>query len=155
MTDNATTLKPRDLRLDFFRGVALLLIFIAHVPDNWLSRYRPGYFGFSDSADIFVFVSGYAAAIAYGRIFLRSGFLAGTGRIVKRFGELYACHMGLFFVVTVSCVVGNRFLTTDIDYVALLNLDYFFENAQEALFGLFTMTYVPNYFDILPMYMVV
>jgi len=47
------------LRLDFFRGVALLLIFIAHVPDNWLSRYRPGYFGFSDSADIFVFVSGY------------------------------------------------------------------------------------------------
>jgi hypothetical protein len=154
-SDYAPATKQRDLRLDFFRGVALLLIFIAHVPDNWLSRYRPGYFGFSDSADIFVFVSGYAAALAYGRIFLRSGFLVGTGRIVKRFGELYACHLGLFFVVAVSCVVGNRFLTTDIDYVGLLNLGYFFENAQEALFGLFTMTYVPNYFDILPMYMVV
>ena len=154
-SDHSPTTKPRDLRLDFFRGVALLLIFIAHVPDNWLSRYRPGYFGFSDSADIFVFVSGYAAAIAYGRIFLRSGFLAGTGRIVKRFGELYACHLGLFFVVAVSCVAGNRFLATNIDYVGLLNLGYFFENAQEALFGLFTLTYVPNYFDILPMYMVV
>jgi hypothetical protein len=152
--DHAIATKPRDLRLDFFRGVALLLIFIAHVPDNWLSRYRPGYFGFSDSADIFVFVSGYAAALAYGRIFPRAGFFAGTGRIVKRFGELYACHLGLFFVVAVSCVAGNRFLSTDVDYVGLLNLGYFFENAQEALFGLFTLTYVPNYFDILPMYMV-
>jgi hypothetical protein len=154
MTENPIALKPRDLRLDFFRGLALLLIFIAHVPDNWLSRYRPGYFGFSDSADIFVFVSGYAAALAYGRIFARAGYLAGLGRIVKRFGELYACHLGLFFAVAVSCVAGNRFLTTDVDYVGLLNLGYFFENAQEALFGLFTLTYVPNYFDILPMYMV-
>jgi len=153
--DDAMASKPRDLRLDFFRGLALLLIFVAHVPDNWLSRYRPGYFGLSDSADIFVFVSGYAAALAYGRIFRRSGFLAGTGRIVKRFGELYACHLGLFFVVAVSCVAGNRFLGTRINYVGLLNLGYFFENAQEALFGLFTMTYVPNYFDILPMYMAV
>jgi len=96
-TDHAMAAKPRDLRLDFFRGVALLLIFIAHVPDNWLARYRPGYFGFSDSADIFVFVSGYAAALAYGRIFSRAGFIVGTARIAKRFTELYASHLGLFF----------------------------------------------------------
>ena len=34
------------------------------MPDNWLAWYKPGAFGFSDSADIFVFVSGYAAALA-------------------------------------------------------------------------------------------
>jgi len=153
-TDHAMAAKPRDLRLDFFRGVALLLIFIAHVPDNWLARYRPGYFGFSDSADIFVFVSGYAAALAYGRIFSRAGFIVGTARIAKRFTELYASHLGLFFAVAVTCVAGNRILTTDVDYVGLLNLGYFFDNAQQALCGLFTLTYVPNYFDILPMYMV-
>jgi hypothetical protein len=154
MTDDAIPINPRDLRLDFFRGLALLLIFIAHVPDNWLARYRPGYFGFSDSADIFVFVSGYAAALAYGRIFSRAGFLVGTARIVKRFVELYACHLGLFFTVAFICAAGNRILTTDVDYVGLLNLDYFFDNAQQAIYGLFTLTYVPNYFDILPMYMV-
>jgi hypothetical protein len=153
MTDAIPT-KPRDLRLDFFRGLALLLIFIAHVPDNWLARYRPGYFGFSDSADIFVFVSGYAAALAYGRIFSRAGFLVGTARVVKRFLELYASHLGLFFTVAFLCAAGNRILTTDVDYVGLLNLGYFFDNAQQALYGLFTLTYVPNYFDILPMYMV-
>ncbi|RJR31451.1 MAG: hypothetical protein C4576_31865 [Desulfobacteraceae bacterium] len=58
--------RPRDLRLDFFRSIALFLIFIAHTPGNWLAQYRPGAFGFSDSADIFVFISGYAAALAYG-----------------------------------------------------------------------------------------
>jgi hypothetical protein len=154
MTDYPIATRPRDLRLDFFRGLALLLIFVAHMPDNWLARYRPGYFGFSDSADIFVFVSGYAAALAYGRIFSRAGFVVGTARIVKRLVELYASHLGLFFTVAAICVAGNRILSTDVDYVGLLNLGYFFYNAQQALYGLFTLTYVPNYFDILPMYMV-
>jgi hypothetical protein len=142
------------MRLDFFRGLALLLIFVAHMPDNWLAQYRPGYFGFSDSADIFVFVSGYAAAIAYSKIFRRAGFVGGTARIVKRCGELYACHLGLFFAVAVLSVAGNHVLNTEVDYVDLLNLGYFFDHAQEALLGLFTLTYVPNYFDILPIYMV-
>jgi hypothetical protein len=146
--------KPRDLRLDFFRGLALLLIFVAHVPDNWFAQYRPGAFGLSDSADIFVFVSGSAAAFAYGTVFRRAGFLAGTARVVRRCAQLYASHLGLFFAVATSCVMGNRLLNTGMDYVGMLNLHYFFDHTQEALVGLFSLTYVPNYFDILPMYMV-
>jgi hypothetical protein len=146
--------KPRDLRLDFFRGLALLLIFIAHVPDNWFAQYRPGAFGLSDSADIFVFVSGSAAAFAYGSVFRRAGFLAGTARVVRRCAQLYASHLGLFFAVVTLCVVGNHALNTGMDYIALLNLGYFFDHPQEALVGLFSLTYVPNYFDILPMYLV-
>ena len=146
--------KPRDLRLDFFRGLALLLIFIAHVPDNWFAQYRPGAFGLSDSADIFVFVSGSAAAFAYGSVFRRAGFLAGTARIVRRCAQLYASHLGLFFAVATFCVVGNHALKTGVDYIGLLNLGYFFDHTQEALVGLFSLTYVPNYFDILPMYLV-
>jgi hypothetical protein len=146
--------KDRDLRLDFFRSLALLLIFVAHLPGNSLAQYRPGCFGFSDSADIFVFVSGYAAALAYSRIFRRAGFVAGTARVLKRCSELYASHLGLFFAVAVLLVAGNKWLDTDVDYVSLLNLGYFFEHTQDAMLGLFTLTYVPNYFDILPMYMV-
>lgn len=146
--------KFRDLRLDFFRGLALLLIFVAHLPGNRLAQYRPGVFGFSDSADIFVFVSGFAAAIAYSKIFSRAGFLAGSARVAKRCAELYACHLGLFFSVAVILILGNRLLNTEVDYVNLLNLEYFFDNAETALVGLFTLAYVPNYFDILPMYLV-
>ena len=154
MTADLPGSKPRDLRLDFFRGVALLLIFVAHVPDNWFAQYRPGAFGLSDSADIFVFVSGSAAAFAYGAAFRRVGFLAGMGRVVRRCAQLYASHLGLFFAVATLCVVGNGLLNTGVDYIGLLNLNYFFDHTQEALVGLLTLTYVPNYFDILPMYMV-
>jgi hypothetical protein len=155
MFASASKEKPRDLRLDFFRGLALLIIFVSHLPDNWLARYKPGAFGFSDSADIFVFVSGYAAAIAFSRIFRRKGFWLGTARIVKRVAELYACNLGLFFVIAALCEAGNRLLNTGVDYIDLLNISFFFQETGRALLALFSLRWVPNYFDILTMYMVV
>jgi hypothetical protein len=155
MADTVPAQKPRDARLDFFRGAALLIIFVSHMPGNWLAGYKPGAFGFSDSADIFVFVSGYAAATAFSRIFRQAGFVAGTARIVKRVAELYACNLGLFFIIATLCVAGNRFLDTGVDYIDLLNLTFFFQHTEEALLGLYALVYVPNYFDILTMYMVV
>jgi hypothetical protein len=124
--------KPRYLILDFFRGLALLLIFVAHVPNNWLAQYRPGAFGFSDSADIFVFVSGYAAALVYGKAFSRAGFWAATARVIKRCGQLYTGHLLLFFTIAVLCVLGNRTLPTGVDYIRLLNLGFFFKESEAA-----------------------
>jgi hypothetical protein len=155
MTEPAPAPKLRDLRLDFFRGLALLIIFVSHMPDNWLARFKPGAFGFSDAADIFVFVSGYAAALAYRKIFSRSGFFIGSARIVKRVAELYACNLGLFFIIAALCVAGNRYLPTDVNYVDLLNITFLLEHSEDALLGLFALRWVPNYFDILTMYMVV
>lgn len=155
MPDSASAPKLRDLRLDFFRGLALLIIFVSHLPDNWLARYKPGTFGFSDSADIFVFVSGYAAALAYRKIFSRSGFFIGTARVVKRVAELYACNLGLFFVIAALCIAGNRYLDTGVDYDDLLNITFFLDHTEDALLALFALRWVPNYFDILTMYMVV
>jgi hypothetical protein len=155
MVESAHPAKFRDLRLDFFRGLALLIIFISHMPDNWLARFKPGAFGFSDSADIFVFVSGYAAALAYRKVFSRSGFFIGTARVVRRVAELYACNIGLFFVIAVLCIAGNRYLDTGVDYNDLLNITFFLDHTEDALLGLFALRWVPNYFDILTMYMVV
>ena len=41
------------------------------------------------------------------------------------------------------------------DYVGQLNLHPFFDDPAPNLVGLLTLSYVPNYFDILPMYLVV
>ena len=52
----------RDLRLDLFRGLALWLIYLDHMPSNmagWLSIRS---YGFSDATEIFLFISGYTAA---------------------------------------------------------------------------------------------
>ncbi|MEM8787859.1 MAG: OpgC domain-containing protein [Pseudomonadota bacterium] len=148
--------RPRDPRLDFFRGIGMLIIFTAHMPGNWLTLWIPARFGFSDATEIFVFCSGMASAIAFGRVFRERGWTMGTLRVSHRIWQVYWAHIGLFFAVAVSMVVLNRVTwVEDYDYVAYLNLTPFFAEPQALLPGLMTLTYVPNYFDILPMYLVI
>lgn len=144
--------KKRDPRLDFFRGVAMLIIFIAHVPNNLWGSYIPARFGWSDAAEMFVFCSGYAAAIAFGGTFIRAGFWYGLARVLNRIWQLYTSHILIFFLILALCIAGTEFLDTR-NYVNFLNLGYFTNVTPDALLGLVTLTYVPNYFDILPMYM--
>src|SRR5437868_13095979 len=65
----------RELRLDLFRGLALWLIFIDHLPPNLLTWFTIRNYGFSDATEIFIFISGYTAAFVYGRAMLESGFV--------------------------------------------------------------------------------
>ncbi len=150
----AATSQGRDPRLDFFRGSAMFIIFAAHCRGNFLWNVIPARFGPSDAADMFVFVSGMAAAIAFGGTFLRLGPLIGTARILFRCAQLYAAHLGLFFVCITIIAAANRWFA-DPNYLVLLDLQRFFADTGGALVGLFTLTYVPHYFDILPLYIVV
>src|ERR1700752_5380844 len=71
----------RDLRLDFFRGLSLLFIFIDHIPNNFLSNVTLHSIAFSDAAEVFVFISGYAAALAYGRALRNNGLRIAAAHI--------------------------------------------------------------------------
>src|SRR5260370_7397215 len=55
--------------IDFWRGLALLMIFIDHVPENVFQHVTQKNFGFSDAAELFVFLSGVSVALAYGTRF--------------------------------------------------------------------------------------
>ncbi|HRY23084.1 MAG: OpgC domain-containing protein [Geminicoccaceae bacterium] len=146
----------RDPRLDFFRGIAMLIILVAHIQWNSWSLWIPARFGPSDAAEMFVFCSGYAAAIAFGGTFVTAGFWMGVRRIALRCWQVYWAHLGLFFTVAAITVVANElFGTPRWNYLGVLNLEPFFDDTQTQLVGLFTLTYVPNYFDILPMYLVI
>ena len=68
--------RMHDLRLDFFRSIALFLIFIDHIPGNVLSHFTIQSIGFSDAAEIFIFISGYTVALVYGRRMLERGTLS-------------------------------------------------------------------------------
>jgi len=153
-TANTARSNGRDPRLDFFRGLAMLIIYTAHMPKNHWSNFIPARFGLSDAAEMFVFLSGFAAAIAFGSTFRRHGMWVGSLRIGYRCWQIYVCHLGLFFAIATLCVAGNVLLGgEDPDYIGRLNLYFFFEQTQTALLGLVTLTYVPNFFDILPMYL--
>ena len=149
----ATTM--RDPRLDFFRGIAMFIILIAHTPSNLWNSWIPARFGFSDATEIFVFCSGMASAIAFGRCFARQGWAMGTARVMFRVWQVYWAHICLFFFVAMSMAALDTYGAFDKSYVNSLNLGHFFNDPMPQIVGIFTLTYVPNYFDILPMYLVV
>lgn len=147
--------KQRDMRLDFFRGVGMFIILIAHITDNPWTLWIPARFGFSDATEMFVFCSGMASAVAFGALFDRAGWLMGTLRILHRIWQVYWVHLGVFFVTLVLMLVLNQTGAFPRDEVGALNLYPFLKNTSGNLIGLITLTYVPNYFDILPMYLVI
>lgn len=145
----------RDVRLDFFRGIGMFIIFIAHVPRNPWNDWIPARFGFSDATEIFVFCSGLASAIAFASVFDRAGFAMGVARVVHRCWQVYWCHIGLFLTAVSLMVGADHILGTGTQFASSLNLQRFLgEETGAAILGLFTLTYVPHLFDILPMYLV-
>ncbi|WP_299840483.1 OpgC family protein [uncultured Jannaschia sp.] len=145
----------RDPRLDFFRGVAIFVILISHTPGNAWNAWMPSQLGFSDATEIFVFCSGMASAIAFGRTFDRRGWAFGTARVAYRVWQIYWAHLALFLVLAAFLAgIDATGWHPKAIYVGSLNLIQFFEDPAPLLIGLMTLTYVPNYFDILPMYMV-
>ncbi|SIO54516.1 hypothetical protein SAMN05444722_3374 [Rhodovulum sp. ES.010] len=145
----------RDLRIDLFRGLAMFIILIDHIPRNPWWHWMIGRFTFFDAAEIFVFCSGMASALSFGRTFERAGWAMGTARTATRVWQLYWAHLGLFFFVAMMMVAFDMLGAVERSYVERLNLDRFFDGPGPPLVGLFTLTYVPNYFDILPMYIAI
>src|ERR1700751_1687793 len=105
MHDRSSTTKPfvddlpelkdcgRDLRLDACRGIALWWIFLDHVPNNIGSWLTPRNYGFSDAAEIFIFVSGVTCALAYGKAWRREGWTGVIGRTLRRSWDIYVAFL--------------------------------------------------------------
>ena len=94
--------KGRDLRLDLFRGIANWAIFLDHIPDNIVNWVTTRNYGFSDAADLFVFISGYTASFVYARMMIERGFIVGATRLFKRVWQLYVAHIILFVIYIVA-----------------------------------------------------
>jgi hypothetical protein len=95
-------LDDQDLRLNLFLGIANWFLFLDHIPNNAVSSITARNFGFSGAADWFIFITGYAAAMLYGRIMLERGFIVGATRILKQVGQLYASYIVLFTIYIAS-----------------------------------------------------
>src|SRR5215469_17462933 len=88
----------RDLRLDFFRGLALVCIFIDHIPENYLNYFTLSAIGFFDAAEVFIFISGFTAALVYGRALAQRGAVIATVQVLRRAWQLYVAHVFLFMI---------------------------------------------------------
>ena len=144
--------RVRDPRLDVVRGIALFIIFIAHVPSNWLWSVIPARFGLSDATDSFVFISGIASAIAFGGTFLRHGFWTGAGRIAYRCAQLGVAHLFLLFAIIAVAYQGS--VWTGRDLVGALGVGHLLASPAKAIFEAFWLHWVPASLDIMPVYIV-
>lgn len=143
---------PRDERLDLFRGLAMLIIFIAHVPANSWNAWIPARFGFSSGAELFVFCSGFASALAFGGVFARRGWLMGTARILHRLWQIYWAQIGLVIaLVALSAALDLGLGRSDLG----AQFGPLVSDPARALLGLVTLAWQPDYLDILPMYLVI
>ena len=117
---NATTAlarQARDTRLFLFLGLANWFIFLDHVPNNLVSWITLRNFGFSGAADVFVFITGYAVALAYAPIMRERGTIVGATRVLRRAWHLYAAFIVLFAVYAVSIGdVATRYAAPEIIY---------------------------------------
>jgi hypothetical protein len=146
--------KTRDPRLDVFRGICLVMIFINHVPGNVFEKFTSRNFGFSDAAEGFVLMSGIAAGLAYSADFQASTRLwQGLGRVWKRVWTLYQVHILTTVAALAAAAAVAKFLG---------NSEILFENNMTSLWRdpLGTLIGIPllghqfGYVNILPLYLV-
>lgn len=139
----------RDLRIDACRGIALWCIFLDHIPNNigsWLTLRN---YGFSDTAEVFVFISGVTCALAYGRAHQCEGWSGVISRSLRRGWDIYAA----FLLLTLACaimvyLVGREHLADESNTRVLL------EYPGATLAHAAILQYRPVNTDVLPIFVV-
>lgn len=145
--------KGRDLRLDFFRGIANWWIFLDHIPNNVINWATPRNYGFSDAADLFVFISGYTASFVYARLMLDRGFVVGSTRLWKRVWQLYVAHV-LLFVIYIAAIGWVALRYNDPDIINEFNVAGLVDNPIQTLTQGLILRFKPVNLDVLPLYII-
>lgn len=141
----------RDLRIDFFRGLALIFIFVDHIPGNRLADLTLRNFGFADAAEVFVLLAGFSAVLAYSKSFEAEGFRTGAGRVGRRIVDLYIWHIGTIAgSLLLLSAAANAF--GDAKYLNNIGLQHFINLPQLAIPQAAVLYYQQNMLNILPLY---
>jgi len=143
----------RDLRLDLFRGVALWLIFLDHIPENVVNWFTIRNYGFSEANEIFIFISGYTAAFVYGRAMRERGFLVSSARILRRAWQIYVAHIFLFtiFMAEIAYVAATFDNPLYAEEMKILD---FLKQPDVTIFQALLLKFKPVNMDVLPLYIV-
>jgi hypothetical protein len=143
----------RDLRLDLFRGIALWLIFLDHIPSNLVAWVTIRNYGFSDATEIFVFVSGYTAAFVYGKEMSERGFVVAGARILKRTWQIYVAHVFLFAIYLAEI----SYVATSFEnplYAEEMNILDFLKQPDVTIIQALLLKFKPSNMDVLPLYII-
>ncbi|QDU05409.1 OpgC protein [Gimesia chilikensis] len=145
----------RDLRIDFFRGLALLMILVDHVESRleleMLSHFTLKSVGYCDAAEVFVFLSGYLYGRVYDRIYEEQGTLKCLSKSVQRGISLY-----FITLLTLICclAISIPFALFNPPISARLHLTPFISQPIETMLYASTLLFEPYGFGILRLYII-
>lgn len=145
--------KIRDTRLDVFRALALLSIFINHIPGTVYEKFTHREFGFSDSAEAFVLISGLAVALAYSSKFVEGNRLLLSLKMARRSMTLYMAQL-MTTLFTLAIFGGAALYMKRPDLLEQINIKTVLDQPAEALVGLVTLGHQLGYNNILSLYLV-
>jgi hypothetical protein len=143
----------RDLRLDLFRGVALWLIFLDHIPTNIVSWITIRKYGFSDATEIFIFISGYTAAFVYGKAMKERGFVVSSARILRRAWQIYVAHIFLFAIYMAEIAYVASSFENPL-YAEEMGVLDFLKQPDVTIIQALLLKFKPVNMDVLPLYIV-
>ncbi|MDN7353577.1 OpgC family protein [Acetobacter senegalensis] len=158
-TPAAPTIKParpasgisagRDHRIDAMRGVALLMMFVDHIPQSLLNRFTMRNIGFADAAEVFVLLAGYASWLAYGRGFRKYGTVGCLKRIFRRCVQLYIGQTLMVVVSVLSIRMWRHYTPVPVDF-----LEPELAHGLNWVWRVMMFDALPSNLNILPLYIV-
>ena len=111
----------------------------------------PRSYAFADAAELFFFLSGFVAAMVYGRIAGREGAVAATRKIWRRAFVLYGAQLLLFAFVLAEISLAVA-ATGHAIHQRHFRFDAMLTEPGAALTHAILLRYQPAYLDILPLY---
>ena len=135
--------------IDFWRGLALLMIFIDHVPENVFQHVTQKNFGFSDAAELFVFLAGVSVALAYGTRFFEGETVGAVRAVLRRAFTLYWVQI-LISLLVIAIFVGAAALWHEDDL--LEDADAVVSNPLKTSAGILALLHQLENANILPLY---
>ncbi|RRH88770.1 hypothetical protein EH240_34935 [Mesorhizobium tamadayense] len=151
INDRDTRIKDRDTRIDVLRALALLTIFIDHVPGTVFENLTYKNLGFSDAAEAFVLISGISVALAYGTKFKPGGRLLATLKMWRRAGVLYVTHIVITMLV-IALFCATAVFAHRPELLKMINIEPLMRDTPEVLLGIVTLGHQLGYNNILPVY---
>jgi hypothetical protein len=143
----------RDLRIDLFRGIALWCIFIDHLVNGSLNAITFRQFGFCDSAELFVLLSGISAGMVYGGTAIRKGIGVARTKVLSRAAVLYRTHLLMMVIYLAEAALLMVWLRPP-GFLQFYGLDTFAEHPYLNFLKGAALRFQPEDLDILPLYIV-
>ncbi|MFT4070213.1 OpgC domain-containing protein [Paraburkholderia sp.] len=145
--------RGRSIEVDFFRGVVLIVIVLDHIPGSMLSHLMLHAYALCDSAEVFVFLGGYASAAAYTAVLAHRGENAAKLRFIKRCWEIYRAYL-LTAVLTLVSGATLALLNLNRPMVELSGWPPFALQPWREAFDIALLRRQPYLSSVLPMYVI-